>query len=63
MEKNNTLAVFQGKDIRRTWHYNEWWFVVEDIVAILTDSQDIKQYLQKMKQRDPILAQGWVQIV
>lgn len=59
----NTLAVFEGKKVRRTWHNKEWWFVVEDIVSALIDSSDPKQYLQKMKQRDEQLAQGWVQIV
>ncbi len=59
----NSLAVFQGKGIRRVWHNKEWWFVIEDIVVVLTDSKDPKQYLNKMKQRDEPLAQGWVQIV
>jgi hypothetical protein len=63
MDENTALVTFQGKNIRRVWHNQEWWFVIEDVVAILTDSNDPKQYLQKMKQRDEILAQGWVQIV
>ena len=63
MEPNNALAVFEGKKIRKTWHNDEWWFVIEDIVFILTDSTNPKQYIQKIKQRDEILAQGWVQIV
>lgn len=63
MNEENALAVFQGKQIRRTWHNNEWWFSVEDIVAVLVDSMDIKQYIQKMKQRDEELAKGWVQFV
>ncbi len=29
----------------------------------LIDSKDVKQYIQRMKQRDPELSQGWVQIV
>ena len=37
--------------------------VVEDIIAALIDSKDVKQYIQRMKQRDPELSQGWVQIV
>lgn len=60
---NNAIVVFQGKNIRRLWHNNEWWFVLEDIVQVLTDSNDPKQYIQKMKQRDEPLSQGWVQIV
>ena len=63
MDAKNAIVVFQGRDIRRIWHNNEWWFVVEDIVTILTDSIDPKQYINKMKQRDDQLSQGWVQIV
>ncbi|MBW2986832.1 Bro-N domain-containing protein, partial [Candidatus Woesearchaeota archaeon] len=63
MDENNALVVFQDKKIRRAWHDEEWWFVLEDIVAALTDSEDPKQYIQKMKQRDPVLGKGWVQIV
>ena len=66
METNNihnALVVFEGKKIRRTWFNDEWWFVTEDIVFVLTDSSDPKQYIQKMKQRDEELAKGWVQIV
>ena len=44
-------------------HNNEWWFVVEDVVLALIDSKDPKQYIQRMKQRDPELGKGWVQIV
>ena len=57
------LAVFSGKEIRRTMHNNEWWFVVEDVVIVLIESKDPKQYIQRMKQRDPELGKGWVQIV
>lgn len=57
------LAVFQSKEIRRTLHHGEWWFVVQDVVLALIDSKDPKQYIQRMKQRDPELAKGWVQIV
>ncbi|HZX33803.1 MAG TPA: Bro-N domain-containing protein, partial [archaeon] len=63
MENQNTLVVFQGAKIRRTWHKNEWWFVLEDIVKVLTDSTDPKQYIQKMRQRDEPLSEGWVQFV
>jgi prophage antirepressor-like protein len=58
-----SIAVFRGKGIRKTINNNEWWFVVEDVVLALIDSKDPKQYIQKMKQRDPELGKGWVQIV
>ncbi|MEW6610106.1 MAG: Bro-N domain-containing protein [Patescibacteria group bacterium] len=57
------IALFKGKQIRKTIHNNEWWFVVEDVVLALIDSSDSKQYIQRMKLRDEELAKGWVQIV
>lgn len=38
-------------------------FVIEDVVLALTDSNDPKQYIQRMKRRDEELAKGRVQIV
>ena len=49
------IALFQRKEIRRTIHNNEWWFVIVDVVAALTDSTDPTQYLKRMRQRDPQL--------
>ncbi|MBI1968280.1 phage antirepressor protein [Candidatus Woesearchaeota archaeon] len=63
MEQNKALVVFEGKQIRKTWHNGEWWFVIEDIVSALTNSRDPKQYINKMRQRDEQLSKGWVQIV
>jgi hypothetical protein len=57
------IALFQKKEIRKMLHADEWWFVIEDVVLALTDSRDPKQYIQRMKQRDPELTKGWVQIV
>jgi prophage antirepressor-like protein len=57
------IAIFKGKQVRKTLHNNEWWFSVEDVVAALTDSNDPKQYINKMRNRDPQLAEGWVQFV
>lgn len=61
--KTTKISLFQGKKIRKTFHKNEWWFVIEDVVLALIDSNDPKQYIQRMKQRDPQLAEGWVQLV
>lgn len=60
---NMKIDVFRGKEIRRTLHNDEWWFVLEDVVLVLIDSKDPKQYIQRMKQRDLELKKGWVQIV
>lgn len=63
MGDDTRIAVFKKKEIRKTLYNGEWWFVVEDIVLALIDSSDPKQYIQRMKQRDPELGKGWVQIV
>jgi len=59
---SNALVVFQGKNIRRTWSNNEWWFVIADIVQVLTDSTNPRQYIKNMRNRDEELSKGWVQI-
>ena len=59
----NKIAIFEGKQIRKIIFQNEWWFVVEDVVLALINSRDPKQYIQRMKLRDPELAKGYVQIV
>jgi len=46
------LAVFQGKQIRRVLHNNEWYFSVVDIIAALTDSDNPRDYWYRMKRRE-----------
>ena len=53
------LVVFRGKEIRRTLHNAEWWFSVADVVEVLTDSADPRQYIKKMRRRDPVLDSNW----
>jgi len=51
IEPQNKLVLFQSKEIRRLWHENEWLFSVVDIVAVLTDSANPRDYWYKMKIR------------
>lgn len=57
------IALFKGKGVRKIVFQNEWWFVIEDVILALINSNDPKQYIQKMKRRDPELLKGWVQLV
>lgn len=61
--KMNKLALFEEKEIRKTWQDEKWYFSVEDIVTVLTNSKDPKQYIDKLRQRDEELKEGRVQIV
>ena len=63
IQKNIQPTIFEEKEVRRVWHDEQWFFVIEDIVLVLIESKDAKQYIQRMKQRDEHLSQGWVQIV
>ncbi|MBV5334030.1 hypothetical protein JZU57_02090 [bacterium] len=46
------IVVFQEKAIRRTWHNNEWWFAIVDVVAVLTDSVQPDGYVKDLRRRD-----------
>ena len=50
------VARFQKREIRRTMHEGEWWFVITDVIAALTDSTDPADYWKKMRKRDPDLS-------
>jgi DNA-damage-inducible protein D len=63
MEPKDKIIVFESKQVRRVWHNEEWWFVLEDVVTVLAESNDPKQYIRRMRSRDPELSKGWVQIV
>lgn len=45
------VALFKGKQIRRTLHDGEWWFSVIDVIAALTDSDRPNVYWAAMKAR------------
>lgn len=48
------LVVFEGKQIRKTIHNDEWWFSVVDVVAVLTGSADPKDYWYRIKKREKL---------
>ena len=55
MKPENALIVFEGKNIRRLWHNEEWHFSVTDVVATLTESPSPRQYWGVLKGREPQL--------
>lgn len=62
METSTTIALFQGKEIRKTLHAGEWWFVIEDVIIALTGSIDPKGYVRDLRRRDEEISKGWGQI-
>lgn len=57
----NEIKLFENQQIRSVWdeEKQEWFFSVVDIVAVLTESADPKQYIKKMRSRDAELAAKW----
>jgi DNA-damage-inducible protein D len=51
MEKDKALTPFEGKEIRKILHNDEWYFSIVDIVEILTDSPSPKTYWAKLKKK------------
>lgn len=51
MQKGNSIALFEGKTVRRIFLDGEWWFSVIDIIQILTESSNPNDYWYKMKIR------------
>ena len=60
---NKNLALFEEKEIRKMYVDGKWYFSIEDVVYVLTNSRDPKQYINKLRKRDLFLNEGWVQIV
>ena len=61
MDENNSIQLFEDRKIRTAWdeEKEEWYFSVHDVVAILSESTDPKQYIKKMRARDPQLSANW----
>ena len=61
MAKKQQIQLFEDKQVRTAWddEMQEWFFSVIDVVQVLTDSEDPKQYIKKMRRRDPELNAKW----
>jgi DNA-damage-inducible protein D len=57
----SNIKLFESKQVRSEWNEKEqkWYFSVQDVVEILTDSSDVKQYIKKMLSRDEQLKSNW----
>ena len=57
--------MFEDQKVRTIWIESEekWYFSIKDVVLALADAKDPKDYLSKMRRREPELAKGWGQIV
>jgi hypothetical protein len=57
-DRSTRVALFQKREIRRMICDGEWWFVITDVIAALTDSPDPSGYWKKMRRRDPDISKA-----
>ena len=57
----SSIKIFESKQIRSVWNSKDqkWYFSVQDVLLVLTNSMDIKQYIKKILSRDEILKSNW----
>lgn len=56
-----SIKLFESKQIRSVWNETEekWYFSVQDVIEVLTDSTDPKQYIKRVLSRDENLKINW----
>ena len=61
MANESLIQLFEGKRVRIVWddEQEKYYFSVVDIVQVLTDSVDAKQYIKRLRARDPELNSRW----
>jgi|GEM_PF-811262 len=61
----SNIKLFESKQIRTVWNESDqkWYFVIADVVQVLTDTPNATDYIKKIRKRDEQLSRGWGQIV
>jgi len=60
MGETTKIAVFKGKEIRKTIHKNEWWFSVVDVVEALTGTDRPRKYWNDLKTK--LVKEGYSEV-
>lgn len=50
-DNEGRIVVFQEQAIRRTWHEDQWWFSVIDVVGVLSESRNSNRYWSDLKRK------------
>ena len=59
--KTTNIQLFEQKQVRSVWdeEQEKWYFSVQDVVEVLTESSDVKQYIKRLLSRDESLKLNW----
>ena len=57
----SNIKLFESKQVRSAWNEaaQKWYFSVQDVIEVLTDSTDVKQYIKRLLSRDAQLKSNW----
>lgn len=57
----SNIKLFESNQIRSAFNQadKKWYFSVQDVVQALTDSNDVKQYIKRMRSRETLLDTNW----
>jgi DNA-damage-inducible protein D len=57
----SAISIFEEKQVRRAWNPTEekWYFSIDDVVLALTGTANVKDYIKKVRKRDPDLNSYW----
>jgi len=58
--KNNRLALFEGRQIRKAFHEGEWWFSIIDVVEALVGGDRPRKYWNDLKKK--VAAEGYAEV-
>ena len=61
MAIHDLVKIFDQTKIRVVWDdvAEKWFFSIADVVQVLTESADVKQYIKRLRSRDPELNLRW----
>ena len=59
-ERDNKLALFEGRQIRKAFHEGQWWFSVIDVVGVLVGGDRPRKYWKDLKKK--LAAEGYLEV-
>ena len=59
-EESTKIAIFKGKQVRKTVYKGEWWFSVVDVIEVLTESARPRKYWNDLKKK--LAEEGYTQL-
>lgn len=57
----SNITLFEENQVRRAWNEADakWYFSIDDVVQVLTNSANVKDYIKKLRKRDTMLNAYW----